>query len=609
MEYERFFHAGSDPLAAKWYLLKASYDLPQRLLCNEQYAIKNLSGIPRFGRYTHRDYSGATNTYCYVLVNIFDIPFFELDNFFALQCDNTSSRDPYDDSGNSTFNVNFVPSFVAAHTKAIKDVDLVTNRDTVSSDYLRGLELMQKIDFNVKMKTLPCDNRPTTIPPSTSTSLTFDMRVSGSGQGADSMSFFNRGGGMSTCKRRNTNDIDDPTQRKQPPPPPSQSSTGPQQMCTDDIFAPIPPTNTITGFPSIMPDYEDDDILSGGGGGASNDDIIGDLSIFLDGMKIRNLGQDVLASSNNQILADEYERRIEFRADSENNMYAFFVDRQTPSDDVVRSENRVRLNPEAENSFRALVSGGKILSLPAVYVVEDEPMVKLQLSSDPGNEFEVFDNYVREMGPQIQRIVESANDQEFQQRVQEANNVTYWLLYGLYRYMKNQQRDYTTLMEIAAVRHYGSTETYLLSETYARLYFAFIGRVKLISANTMSLNHLRGVKLPNRDISSNMEIASDAATLTYLQNEAIPAITQGKAKSLRVTPLQTTNRIAPEPAFGLNVIAVDNTLMYIVDTSNAYLLVRRYINPMNIADTVRNVFAQPQYNVFDTLTYRGLATK
>lgn len=563
MEYERFFHAGSDPYIARWYLLKASYDLPQRLLCNELFAVRQFPNIPRHGRYIIKN-NGVDTAYCYIIMNIFDVAFSDLDNFFALMCDRSMTDPDYGEEP-SSFNGNFVSEFTPAQYKRIQDVNMSMNRNTISNEYLRGLESFNgRVNFDINLRTMFCDR----MGPSKSSAVinSFKRRIVAEGESS---------------------------QRKIPPlaPTPGPTTVPPEVCARPEPQGNIPQT-VGDEFPSIAPDIDMDEDM--------NDDTYGALQA-IQNENLVNLGQRVLESPIDQFLADDYGKRVEFKY-VDNNLYAYFLYRQ---DQITTTTPNVLVAPDIRAKYEKLIGekNPRNLSFPTVYTEESERTIRLQLTDNPGEEFSMFNSFVTKYGPEINFIVNSENNTVFEQRIETTGKRIYILLYGLFAYLKNPEMGYTTLMEIIASRYYGRIDLLLLSDTLCRVYFKFNNRH--VTDNALTLGHLRRIEIPNVDFESNIKLVEDASVIEAINNEVIPAIKQMQERQ-KIT--FSNGRIQSANAFGLNVFAVDDTLTYAFDGVDVYLLVRKYINNQ-ASQTLLNFMQNNDYNIFGEYNYRGLAVK
>lgn len=155
MEYERFFHYGNDPYAAKWYLLSNSSALPQRLLCRKNYAEKS-NYIP-FGKYKITN-NGKKEEYCYVIVNIFDIPYNELQNFFILICNNDFDEGSLIDINEALSDITFKKQFTSSKNNRYKTIKIQTNTEEISNNYMSGINDIIPLKWNIDLPIIKCTN-------------------------------------------------------------------------------------------------------------------------------------------------------------------------------------------------------------------------------------------------------------------------------------------------------------------------------------------------------------------------------------------------------------------------------------------------------------------
>lgn len=583
MEYERFFHFGTDPYAAKWYLIMGSNNVPQRLLCRKEYAVRQR--IPHFGQFMK---PGTTIVYTYIVRNLFDIPYAELDNFILLACDAADIQDVNCTGSPTQFDLNFKREFKPALLKSIPSISVITNQNTLATDYLEGLSSFmganQPIDFNLNMNIVPCTQTvtPTASVISSTTTLT-----------------------GSTCKRKNDSNIDS-VQNKQP----AMSSTSANRVTIedlpndDDIFGDAVVTSNIlleqgrSDFPSVVDDITMEDVteLSRPPTPRSQK-----LDFQLSRERLRKLGTVIQNSNISQWFGDDLTDKVQITEDMTT---AVFMPRQL-NGSFANVTNRVQLQTEVQRSYARLMEIYASLPYPTLYNELSEDNLKMKLSS-PIESFGEFDSFVRTNGPQIRAIVDSQSDDEFSASVQASGNKYYWLLYGLCRYRKNPNASYTTLMEIVACRFYGNLSLMILSDLYIRAYFAQDPQLKQVTANSVNLHHIKSIALPDDDVTGALQLTSNSEASRFLDN-AIPQIRSSDIE-IQVVTAGDYYQIRRTFYFATNLLAIDENLFYILTPGGVFLTTRDILNNGTVSQTLRQRYASPDYNVFTQDNYLGLAS-
>ncbi|WBR61502.1 hypothetical protein [Drosophila suzukii associated hytrosavirus 1] len=587
MEYERFFHFGSDPQAAKWYLLTGSCAVPQRLLCLRDYAIKK--EIPAFGYYSKKISSDKEVVYSYVIVNIFDIPFNELVNFFVNVCDSNDMND--DNESAQTFDVNFQKTFMSARAKQVANINIKTNTEELSSSYLDGVrDFVPQMDWHLNMPVMPCNKVQSLA--ANEVSNVIDLVHNTDSAPMDTLS-----PPPTTFKRRN--EETDTSQEKQPkvqiieniqlpnvviepPPPPIED----ESLFYDNDVSII--DNTISDFPSIA---QQGPIVAS----TPTPPITMDLNLNKE--QLSTLGEMINRDPRPNWFGTSYDGRIVI---NENKLYVIPKDHEEDFRNITESYD---LHPDVLDRYQKMKNN---MFYPTYFQATQKQTLLMSLTTIPRN-ISLFQEMVQKHGPTIISIVDSENDSEFERKVNASKEQSYWLLAGLYKYLKNRNSDFSTFMEIMASMSYGDFAFTLVSNMYARVYFAAKGLPIKVTKNSVNLYHIQNLELRDEDMRSldNLIASSD------FQSKFITALPKIKENGFEFKV--ENGKIISDTYFCINLFAIDEFFTYIVTergdvylstmdqrnrvvVENPTLLFSRYSN-------LPNVFIEPETKYLGMCSY------
>lgn len=616
MDYERFFHFGNDEKRAIWYLLSASCAIPQRLLCVKEYAEQKK--WKTFGQYTYTSpVTERTQHYVYVIQNLFDVPYLELKNFYVSCAVNIpkSSEDNLT-MANNTFNKDMVRSFNQA--ESYSHIDLLTKQTDLATDYLCGVDTYTNMDLNMKMNVATCigggDQRNV---------ISCKRRIikdtnddTNTGKRASVVGDSSSGGGVSSGAKRKIiapRSSILPKQQQQPPPlqqqPPPRTiieeiqniivdtSSGMQLEDEDEDMEYISSTPQPQPEPPLSLSVETASFPS-----VKQPPPLTMSDIQIDYIKLRELGNFIKQFQSENWFASIINRRAEIY---QSNILCFMNKNYEGYVGEIDAKQRVILNDATLERFNAYTQahGDAHLAYPTFCSNNNESRYKLEFGPFEDQDFERFFDLVKERGPTIKEIVESPTDEEFEARIAQSNNNMYWLLYGLYKFMK-QPPAYTILMAIFTTTFYSDNRILtLFSDLYIRIYFTYMGQIGgQIGGNNRfatNLSHFKNIFKPNDTIDGVIESKDKQRAMEKL----IPKI--------RNSPLNFSvdeNGIIREGAyFGLNLFPIDEYLFYIVENGNAYVFAANFMQPHDLKNLKR--YKSAEFDIFVNLNFRGVAHK
>lgn len=595
MEHERFFYFGNDVQAAKWYLLTGSSATPQRMLCRKDYA--RSKNIVNFGSFVKMDRARNPQTYCYVIVNIFDIPFNELQNFFVMACENNtnigSMRNP------AVFDINFKKDFVSGRGKSIPNININTTTEELTDNYLSGLEdITPNFQWNLSMNTVPCNApripRPinmNTVPTNPPTDGAMD--VDSDSQGSSEMRRTDTG----SVKRRGGTNQDE--------------STNKVEILSNEIFG-RPNEDLFQSRDNLSDDFGDFPSIAPSSVSSSTINLatpevtpvesnVASLSNsipVLELSKLSELGLIVKTSPRSDWFNVEYTEQVMIV-----NEKLYFASKSIDSEPRDNLSNIVYypLHPEVIEVIRG--SSEKFFMRYPTFVTgaSDKRHLINTLTTEMGATT-LFDNFASANADVLVRIVESANDQEFIENIRD--RPIFGLLFGLYKYMKMRRVSYTLFMEIMATIYYGSNEFSLISELFIKAYMKVKGCKPTATSNATNLYHLQRMTMQDVDVTAvqNLIDTFGLVDITRIVNN-LNAFTFDVGEE---------NKIPRTSNFCLNLFAIDQNQQYIFTPDNkAYLSSKSLRNSStspNLDQTYRTRYANDSFNVFSNVEYRGLAS-
>lgn len=565
MEYERFFHFSDDKYAAKWYLLTGSCAVPQRLLCQKRYAEKKK--FVNFGNYRI-----GKDDYCYVILNIFEIPFNELENFFILKCDKMNNYAPRgvitDD-----FDVNFKKIFISSHEKT--PLTLNINVDETSDNYLSGIQNMmtpQIMDVNLKINTMSCSSsyEPTQQYPRSDLNL---FRKDNNKRRLDHLI-----------------DMSDAPQAKIVASTNNQLDDDRNFIAQNDIFGTATNNNDSMEVDQVVDITDDEQMFPSTSRQQGYFPDVEDKDVSLDFNTLTNLGRTILESNRNDWFAEIYDGHAEIKngqliiVNRDQSQHSHSLDRNV----LERFNEATRLNKLIYPTFLTESQKQSILSR-----LGEQRLIKK------------FNDFVNTHGDQIIKIVESANDEEFEKNINDSNQPFYWSLYGLYKYMQNRNPSFTLYMEILVSRMYNTYITVGISELFIRIYFVAKKEAIVVKDNTINLFHLQNLELVDKEIDFILELMQ---TQNYLEKfkKLIPDIPNNYRMTVNNNSITSTNAY-----FANNLFPIDEYLYYIIEKEGVYLTTLNWLNRAKI--TSRNTLEKYSANkslfsIFINKKYLGTAS-
>ena len=646
MEHERFFYFGSDPQAAKWYLLTGSSSIPQRMLCLRDYAIAKK--ILHFGNFIKLDNQKKPIAYCYVIVNIFDIPFQELHNFFIMACENNEDKKrikkPYD--------INFKKGFTLGKEKSIPNINIKTTIEEISDNYLSGLEnITPTFPYNLNMNVIPCDAPRIPMPTRITTETNEDddddktnndkseaMEVDTDTQ--ENIIRTNTG----TVKRRipvknnrSRNKVEIQSQQIIPPdnnlfrntgqnqivPPDNSlfSNSNQNQIVTPDnnlfinpnenyqeiseplnfpsvVSTPIAPTVSIT--PTNPVDMEEeilDDILS------EEDDVIVtfpyNIKLKYDNNKLKNLANFIQKEPRTDWFNVEYTDKIIISGQT-----IAFVKKDYNGDfSGINTNELYTLHPEVQKALSN--SSNSYLKFETFLNSNREKnhlIYNLTTTTGNSSKFESLLNQT--IATEIVKIVDSKNDTEFIRNITESSKPYYILLYGLYKYLKMRNTEFSLFMEIMATIYYGDNKLSIISEFFIKLYFRYKNCKVIPTINSVNLYHFQRINMQNEDIDQVESLLS-----TFRDNSIFEKINKRIGKYIFNV---NGGIIVQDSSFCLNLFTVDQNLQYIFTENNEIYLstksLRNVDSSFNIDEVYINRYANNIFNILKNITYKGISS-
>lgn len=629
MEYERFFHFSSDAQLAKWYLLTGSSAVPQRMLCLRDYAVKK--DFAAFGHFSKQlRNTDKEQVYCYVIVNIFDIPFNELVNFFVLSCDNKTIGDDEEqkndnEDGDNVYDIDFEKSFVSATEKTVPNINISTNTAELSSSYLAGVnDFMPEIDWQLDVNVMPCTK--STTAPNTS------IRQAESADDADE---FDEDNEMDTLppqeeppapqpinrnKRRITEEDSSALDNEKPS---KMSPSGvqildnvkladaaiipPSSIIDQNVFydasvntAPVLPDNINPEFPSIAPPPPQQQQSPPPPPRALIEKsltppITSDVTLSFDGLR---QVRDLISSEPRE---DWFNIEINGKV-IEYNDRLYFVNKNFEGvpDDTMESyemDDNVRLRYNLVNRERFNVYPTYFDNTTKRSLIMN--LCKVEKTNN------LFKEYVQRYGREIVYLVDSENDVQFANRIQELKNDYYWLLAGLFTYLKRRDEKFTTYMEIMASLTYGSMPLMLVSNLLVRVYLAAKNEPMKITENTINFYHIQNMDIPDADVKKLDDLMLDSLTKAHL-NTAIPKIQNNGFEFV----VDAKGEITSDSYFCNNLFCIDEGLHFIVtSTADVFLAPTDIRNRTKLSSNILYERYASLPNVFDAANtkYLGLA--
>lgn len=153
MEYERFFHYSNVIEHGKWNLLRSSSSTLQRLLCKTQFAIEK--NYKWFGKYKVNDIDVS-----YVILNVFDVEFHDLDNFLTIVECHSCIPVEFDPIRKIDITDDSKGEFKLGIARKIKEIHISTNVNDLKESYLEGLDatcsLKKPAEWTFVKDILPC---------------------------------------------------------------------------------------------------------------------------------------------------------------------------------------------------------------------------------------------------------------------------------------------------------------------------------------------------------------------------------------------------------------------------------------------------------------------
>lgn len=555
MEYERFFFFGNNKYAAKWNLLTGSSPVPQRYICSMGYA--NARKLEHFGSFSYKlPHSNTLGLYTYVILNIFEIPYSELSNFFILMCDDPNKSKPVP---NDIFDMDFVNKFNSGNTITIPNVEIDADNSVMENNYLDGLDYLSipTHNFSIAMNVLPC--------------------VESVDRVAHNIA--------------NTSEdviMAEPSKESQIP---STSNTADRSNIKRKIAV---PDNACTKFSKNLPDNSNQ----------LEKNITLPSEAIVTSVQIINPQENMIVTSNensNTILPIQ-EERFSFDAEVSN-----FVTPSINNLDLGRLNNEllqklynkdcdilgtriegiVELSPSNKIVFKSYdpIAEEVITTSPSIKFIEQaNKMSESKTFYSLKNKSSLinglleptttgFLEFVKEHEANILAVVRSENDDEFLNNVNRTNNSCYGLLFGTYRYVKTRNPTLTAYMEIIACQTYGSASITAVSNALVKAYFYIVEPkdAPRITVNSVNFYHLQSINMANADVQICKTIMAEE---DFKQN--LRDIFQRNFTNCYVDILQDNQeRIAyfkPDSSnFYMNLFAVDDFLQYVYTTYNVVL--------------------------------------
>ena len=612
MEHERFFYFGSDPQAAKWYLLTGSSATPQRMLCLKDYAISK--NIVNFGKFTKLDRLKKPHDYCYVIINIFDIPFNELQNFFVMTCD-INEYSSSSSKNKNTFDINFKKDFVSGRGKTIPNININTNVEELSDNYLSGLEDMTpNFQWNLNMNVVPCDApripAPKTIITQTNNRTQNDVEDMEIDSDIQENNIIRTNTG--TVKRRSDSNNRSPNKieirSNQLITPPNnalfENNENFQEISEAVNFPSVAPLNNIVIDNNTIDNIEietiplDDD---------DDDDDESRLSLniiyeefndpVINFSKLTELGSIIKRGKRSDWFNVEYlQQAVIF------NSKLLFVPRNYTGNlgDITE---RYDLHPDVLTLLNKSTSS--IFSRYPTFLNDEREKNHLihNLTTTTGSTGK-FDSIVSsKMAEDIINIVDSRNDQEFLQKISETQYPFYILLFGLYRYMKMRVLTYSVFMEIMATLYYGDNKFSFVSELLIKVYFRAKKLDMKLNKNCVNLYHLQRISMQDEDITQieNFMKTIDPSDVNISNN----------IMNKVFFDVNTNGKIINNSRFCLNLFSIDQNQQYIYTNMDEFYLSTKSLRNsigLTIDDDYKNRYSDNIFDVFSKIIYRGVAS-
>lgn len=592
MEYERFFHFGHIAQAAKWYLLMGACDLPQRLLCTLQYA-KKLK-VPAHGQFPLYDDKGVKKIYTYIIYNIFDVPFADLNNFFHMVCEN----DDRASLAENVYNPVFKKEFNSAQNNQIAEVPIITNQIYLANDYLNGLEtLVQPMNINVDQNVVACYG---------------DVYQTNMEIAEDDEQPTTSARAMSTCKRRNTdndnNQANNINTKRTTPSVDTQlpAITDVNENLDESEIVSIPET-TLTTFPSITPtnfpsttptsfptmstiERKLDEFLP--------------IDVVINKEKLSTVS-DMMLTTDDHIIFGHMCQQYYYIDETPR---AVFKYRNIQS--TIVDKNDVEYGEISQTYKERYVELMKKTSgqINFVALFDDTKYIKPLLAGNYITDFQEFNKYCLENGEEIINIVDNSDSFEmFEQNVNNSQKPQYWFLYGLTVYMKMRNPKFTTRMEIDATIYWSAQEAdRRVSEMMVRVYIALTNKFVAVTEYTTNLRHIEPPYIADTDMKGNLEVLDDMLRENYFETKVIPRIRASRKLPLHIVDNGTVINDSP---FGLNIFSIDGNYMYIImmDRKEYYLATYQLLaQRARNADVERSESLDNKpYDIFDGMTFKG----
>lgn len=544
MEYERFYHFGSDMYAGKWYLLSGSNAMTQRFLCRKDFA--DAENLKTFGDYT-LELRGRRHNYCYVVVNIFNIPYNKLHNFFVATCSEDDAAATTIKTDDALVDINFKRQFNSGVQNRLPTINVSTNVEEMTSDYFSGISDIAPLTWDIDLPVAPC-TMPSTSNGGSTSSRTYEAMDT-------SEDNYTQAQRVVACKRPNPSSSG---------PSVSSSSATPPKLVAAAAPAPLPEVVESSAFPSEV-------VVAGG-----------DSAFLPNGLA--NLAQYFTQRNHKDYFGEDMLGRIIYRG---GDIYAL-----GDTNDVIP------MSPKVLEMLR-----GRTLSYDTWYSKRNKNALLTSLRAKDPSELNKFQDFLRSQGDNIVRLVDSSNVNEFVSIIEEARNVNprnvyMYTLFGLFTYLKNRRDDYTTFMEIAAAQFTRNGTYAAISNILIRGYFLAKREPIKITDNAVNLYHFQDLDVTNTEFDNLVKFMNDETSTNDFVN-MIGAITGKSTFSVNVS----TNTISKDSYFCNNLFALDNFANFIIQNELVYSTTRNVLNGANV--TVDRYPELP--NIFNSYTYGGFA--
>lgn len=545
MEYERFYNFGFDPMAAKWYLLTGSAMTPQRYLCRTDYAVKK--NFPNFGSYAiFSKHDNKELLYSYVILNIFDIPFAELQNFFLLSCDQSIDLKRQEAT---EFDMSFKKVFTSGRERTLPNIDVRTNTTELSSNYLSGIENIAPIlDWQLHMNVLSCDQ---TQQQENDTSVDIEMLPTQTQSPLKRRTEEQNGARSGKKIQIKENILLNPpdnslfcnTEQTR------QTPVSVQRSIESDLID-LPSSSSLP-FPSAEIIEEQESIIYQSPTPVTMINPL-DINLQLNKPVLSELGQRISASTE----------KMWFLSDL---MYRIQVDFNTNKLNFIQlgTENKIAESLDLNSYGIDVLSKYYSRLIYPSFLNEREARTMYVESFCKDPKYQLFLDYVKMEGDKIIEIVESPDIETFKQNVEKHNNIWFYTLYGLCVYLKQRKPTWTLQMEIEATCMTKNQNLFVVSSFLVRAYFRAKNEQLRFTENSVCMWHLLDYNVNDISFNGTKAIMEDVDAQQDLQM-ALPYLTT-------VTFNIDENGVIPENSYyALNTFTIDHYGQYVYTPRGHY---------------------------------------